>query len=114
MKKLAILSLLVVLGGCATDRPYNEVDFAQGGPDAPLYNERTATFMTAENEYSNIDSYRPKTAAEKEQNDAMKRYYDAIKNVYINYYSLRCLTLYDFIKDRELEHVLLNDQKTGN
>ncbi len=51
---------------------------------------------------------------QKEQNDAMKRYYDAIKNVYINYYSLRCLTLYDFIKDRELEHVLLNDQKTGN
>lgn len=57
-----------IFGACATDKdaPYNTDDFAQGGADAPLYNERTSTFMQAENQYSNIDSYKPKTDAEKE------------------------------------------------
>ena len=72
MKKLFLFTVLgaVLLGGCATDNdaPYNEVDFAQGGEDAPLYNERTSTFMQSDNQYSNIDSYKPKTSAEKEQN----------------------------------------------
>ncbi|MBR1954004.1 MAG: hypothetical protein IKA25_02925 [Alphaproteobacteria bacterium] len=72
MKKSILFALLGVLtlAGCATDKdaPYNEVDFAQGGEDAPLYNERTSTFMQSDNQYSNIDSYKPKTAAEKEQN----------------------------------------------
>ena len=71
MKKSMLFMMLgaLVLAGCATDKdaPYNEQDFAQGGADAPLYNERTSNFMQADNQYSNIDSYKPKTAAEKEQ-----------------------------------------------
>lgn len=69
MKKSFLFALLgvLVLGGCTTDVPYNETDFTQGGPDAPLYNERTSEFMQAENQYSDIDSFKPKTAVEKEQ-----------------------------------------------
>jgi hypothetical protein len=70
MKKSFLFAILgaLVLAGCTNggDMPYNETDFAQGGPDAPLYNERTSEFMQAENQYSNIDSFKPKTAAEKE------------------------------------------------
>ncbi|MBR5153270.1 MAG: hypothetical protein IKW57_00535 [Alphaproteobacteria bacterium] len=72
MKKSFLFLMIAVLGlaGCNTgnDVPYNETDFQQGGADAPLYNERTSTFMQSDNQYSNIDSYKPKTAAEKEQN----------------------------------------------
>ncbi|MDR1361099.1 MAG: hypothetical protein LBJ18_02195 [Rickettsiales bacterium] len=73
MKKLSLLivhcSLFIVLG-CAQNRdaPYNEKDFARGGADAPMYNERTDTFMQADNQYANVDSYKPKTAEEKEAN----------------------------------------------
>lgn len=73
MKKtlLYAISSLLLLGACATDtdKPYNETDFAQGGADAPLYNERSSEFMQADNQYANIDSYRPKTAEEKEISD---------------------------------------------
>ncbi len=73
MKKilLSVISCAVLLAGCAgdTDTPYNTTDFAHGGSDAPLYNERTSDFMQADNQYANIDSYKPKTAAEKEQTD---------------------------------------------
>lgn len=73
MKKslLCMICGALILGGCATDTdaPYNETDFANGGANAPLYNERTSTFMQSDNQYSNIDSYKPKTAAEKEQSD---------------------------------------------
>lgn len=73
MKKtlLCAISCAVLLGACAndTDAPYNAADFAQGGADAPLYNERSSEFMQSDNQYSNIDSYKPKTAAEKEQNN---------------------------------------------
>ena len=73
MKKtlLFMICSAFILGACASDKdaPYNEVDFAQGGADAPLYNERTSGFMQPENQYSNIDSYKPKTAEEKEQID---------------------------------------------
>ena len=73
MKKSLLIAIcsVLALGACATDSdtPYNTTDFAQGGADAPLYNERTSEFMQADNQYSNIDSYKPKTAAEKEQND---------------------------------------------
>lgn len=73
MKKslLIMICSVMALGACATDSdmPYNTTDFAQGGADAPLYNERTSTFMQSDNPYSNIDSYRPKTAAEKEASD---------------------------------------------
>lgn len=73
MKKsiLSIICSVLVLAGCASDKdmPYNQTDFAQGGPDAPLYNERSSEFMQADNQYANIDSYKPKTSAEKEQNN---------------------------------------------
>ena len=73
MKKSLLFAICSVLALCAcatdSDTPYNTTDFAQGGADAPLYNERTSEFMQADNQYSNIDSYKPKTAAEKEQND---------------------------------------------
>ncbi len=67
---LFVLLGLLVLGGCAgsKDAPYNERDFAQGGEDAPLYNERTSGFMQADNQFANIDSYKPRSDAEKEQN----------------------------------------------
>lgn len=73
MKKSQVFAICgaLILGACATDTdaPYNETDFAQGGADAPLYNERSSTFMQPDNQYANIDSYKPKTAAEKEQSN---------------------------------------------
>lgn len=57
MKKISLLfafcSLLLV--ACA--------------PEPAPYNERVGAVMTAENPYANIDTYRPKTAAEKEANE---------------------------------------------
>jgi hypothetical protein len=56
-------------GACTTDTedaPYNHQDFTQGGPDAPLLNERTMQFMDAENPFDHIDSYKPKTEKEKD------------------------------------------------
>ncbi|MDR0803604.1 MAG: hypothetical protein LBO08_00740 [Rickettsiales bacterium] len=71
--KLKFLVLpLFLLAACAdsgTDAPYNQDDFANGGPDAPYMNERVENFMTPENQYSNIDSYKPKTQAEKAENN---------------------------------------------
>ena len=70
MKKSFLFVLLSVLSltGCTLNNaPYNEQDFAQGGADAPLYNERSSEFMQSDNPFSNIDSYKPKTSAEKEQ-----------------------------------------------
>ena len=72
MKKSLMFAICAVLalGACSTgDTPYNTEDFEQGGADAPLYNERTSTFMQADNQYSNIDSYKPKTEREKEEHD---------------------------------------------
>jgi predicted DNA binding CopG/RHH family protein len=73
MKKYFFLlpfALCLLLATCAgDDAPYNTADFAAGGPDAPLYNERTADFMQAENEYSNINAYVPKTETDKEINN---------------------------------------------
>ena len=64
MKKtfIAILIGTIGLAGCSGE--YNKRDFANGGEDAPLYNERTSTFMQSDNEYAGIDSYRPKTDQE--------------------------------------------------
>lgn len=70
MKKsflLVLCSMFALVACSGTDKPYNVDDFANGGPDAPLYNERTSTFMQPDNTYSGIDTYRPKTNAEKEQ-----------------------------------------------
>ncbi len=73
MKKtlLFVFGVVFMLSACATnnDVPYNETDFSQGGADAPLYNERTSGFMQSDNQYANIDSYKPKTAEEKEQSN---------------------------------------------
>ena len=72
MKKSLIFAIcsVLVMGACSNgDTPYNTNDFENGGPDAPLYNERTSQFMQSENQYSNIDSYKPKTEREKEEND---------------------------------------------
>ncbi len=72
MKRFWIFALCstLVLGACSNgDTPYNRSDFENGGPDAPMYNERTSQFMQSDNQYSNIDSYKPKTAKEKEEND---------------------------------------------
>lgn len=70
MKKsfLIIFGLILVLSGCANeDRPYNTADFANGGEDAPMYNERTSTFMQSDNQYAEIDAYRPKSDSEKDE-----------------------------------------------
>lgn len=74
MKRIFIIFLLPLFFAACTqtsnkDVPYNEKDFAQGGEDAPLYNERTQGFMQADNQYSDIDSYKPKTEEEKEKNE---------------------------------------------
>jgi len=65
-----VLCTFFALAGCqsGSDTPYNTDDFAHGGADAPLYNERSSEFMQADNQYANIDTYKPKTAEEKEQN----------------------------------------------
>lgn len=71
MKKslaFALFSAILVAGcGGGGDTPYNETDFEQGGADAPLYNQRTSEFMQADNPFYSLDTYKPKTAAEKEQ-----------------------------------------------
>lgn len=70
MKKLFLLfiGLTLALAGCSgTDQPYDVDDFENGGPSAPLYNERTSAMMQADNQYAGIDSYRPKTELEKEE-----------------------------------------------
>ena len=70
MKKSFFINLcsVLVLAACGgADTPYNREDFAHGGEDAPFYNEQTAELMTADNQYAEIDSYRPLTEAEKEE-----------------------------------------------
>lgn len=65
-KLLYAFASILLLGACAgsSDAPYNEQAFAEGGADAPLYNERSSEFMQAENEYSVLDTYKPKTPEE--------------------------------------------------
>lgn len=70
MKRLFLLFLgiTVALAGCGgADKPYDVDDFENGGPNAPLYNERTSAMMQYDNQYAGIDSYRPKTELEKEE-----------------------------------------------
>ncbi|MCR4918069.1 MAG: hypothetical protein K5912_03960 [Alphaproteobacteria bacterium] len=70
MKKLFFISLgtMLALAACNNaESPYNQNDFANGGEEAPFYNEKTAMFIPAGNEYAEIDSYRPITDAEKEE-----------------------------------------------
>lgn len=63
MKKnlLCFLASAVLLAGC------NSGNGGFYGEDAnAVYNERTGKYMTADNEYAKIDSYKPKTMAERE------------------------------------------------
>ena len=69
MKKIFLMLLCFILAACSSSVPYNQDDFANGGDAAPLYNERTSTFMESDNQYAGIDSYRPKTDLEKEKMD---------------------------------------------
>ncbi|MCL2537879.1 MAG: hypothetical protein FWE52_00125 [Alphaproteobacteria bacterium] len=72
MKKyFLIFGVCFALAACASkDVPYNEDDFARGGPDAPLLNERTMQFMEPDNEFYDADTFRPKTPQQKtEMND---------------------------------------------
>lgn len=48
-------------------------------------------------------------SAQDDQNSAMQRLYNAIRDVYNSYFSLRHMALYDFKNEKELEDVLLNN-----
>lgn len=48
------------------------------------------------------------TAAQSEQNNAMQRYYSAIKDSYNSYFRLRSMALYDFKENVELEEILVS------
>lgn len=48
------------------------------------------------------------TAAQSEQNNAMQRYYSAIRDTYNSYFTLRTMTLYDFKEGVELEEILVS------
>ncbi|MCL1902782.1 MAG: hypothetical protein FWG18_04135 [Alphaproteobacteria bacterium] len=74
MKKVFffLIPFSLMIAGCASNKdvPYNEEDFAIGGPDAPLLNERTMQFMEPDNLYYDAGTWRPKTPQEKtEMND---------------------------------------------
>ncbi|MBR8738411.1 TolC family protein [Bacteroides pyogenes] len=45
------------------------------------------------------------TAAQSDQNNAMQRYYSAIRDTYNSYFTLRTMALYDFKENVELEEV---------
>lgn len=66
MKKSLIFAIVLAPIFAACTSGYNADDYADGGDKAPYYNERTATFMDANNEYGEIDSMRPRSDAEKD------------------------------------------------
>ena len=47
--------------------------------------------------------------SQQEQDSAMHKYYAAIRDVYVSYYKLREMTLYDFETESELMEVFFND-----
>ncbi len=49
------------------------------------------------------------TASQQEQSSAMQKYYNAIKSVWESYFTLRELTLFDFVKNIELTETFLTD-----
>lgn len=51
------------------------------------------------------------TTAQNDQNNAMQRYYSAIKDSYDSYFTLRSLALYDFKRDMELEEIFIKNDK---
>lgn len=68
-KSLLFLCAVPFLAACMNT--YNSDDYANGGADAPYYNERTSEFMDSSNEYAEIDSVRPLTDAEKEESNQL-------------------------------------------
>lgn len=71
MKKFAICSLLFALCACVSDdAPYNQKDFASGGTAAPYYYQDAAATMAPDNQYADIDAYRPETQEEQQANAA--------------------------------------------
>ena len=48
------------------------------------------------------------TAAQSDQNNAMQRYYSAIRDTYNSYFTLRTMALYDFKRNVELEEMLVS------
>jgi len=64
MKKtlFCLFGLAVMLAACGSGNQ----DFYGTGKDGEMYSERTSEYMSAENEFSEIDSYRPRTMAERE------------------------------------------------
>ncbi len=59
-----ILSVVLVLAGC-TARGYDDNGYDEYSGNA--YNERTQEYMSEKNPFLEIDSYRPRTMAEREQ-----------------------------------------------
>ncbi len=74
MRKFITACLLPVLfaacTGPSSDMNNNPEDFVNGGPDAPFYNERSQDFIQGGNQYADLDSYKPKSTAEREANEA--------------------------------------------
>lgn len=64
--------------------------------------------LTKKFSFGKVSVYELATA-QKERNDAMQRYYSAIKDSYESFFTLRNLALYDFKKNVELEKILFND-----
>ena len=50
------------------------------------------------------------TGAQDQQNNALQRYYSAIRDTYNSYFTLRSMTLYDFKRNVELEEILVTKQ----
>jgi len=64
-KFLFLIPFSLFLAACSSSRvEYNEHDFEMGGPDAPLLNERTASFMNPDNPFIGADHFRPRTKQE--------------------------------------------------
>ena len=55
-----IMGVALLLGACSGNKEYYE-------NNGDLYNERTNQYITENNEYSEIDSYKPKTMKEREE-----------------------------------------------
>ena len=58
-----ILCTALAISACARDNT-SSADYSGGGV---IYDEQTGTYMTPQNEYAEIDSYKPKTMAEREE-----------------------------------------------
>lgn len=115
MKKLYLLMILVVAacsGRSYEEVPYNEVDFARGGPDAPIYNERVSGFMQPANEYSNIDTARVKT--EQEKNESAARWSTARKETRWNEYKGTMVRVEILLGTTELREMRLRLMQNAN